>query len=213
MTIRFVLRLRKGCLAERHRARNDRAMEERRSDAAKALSAALSSSLVRLDTGLSEFELKSVEDRFGFAFAPDHRLMLSLALPLDDDGRWPDWRREPEQALRKRLQWPVKGLLFDVQHNDLWLAAWGERPSALAEALASAALALEAAPVLAPLCSHRYVPTMPPEAGNPVLSCYQSDIICYGRDLLDWFAREFHGDRSPITEPSRHVPFWSEFLE
>jgi len=183
------------------------------SDDVSALWAALRACPAQLDPGLTQSELTAIEHRFGFTFAPDHRQLLSLALPLGENGRWPDWRSGSESELRDRLSWPVDGLLFDVEHNDLWMPGWGKHPSTLTEALAVASLALRSAPALAPLYSHRYVPTVPGDAGNPVLSCYQADIIYYGRDLLDWFGREFHGDRRPITEPIRHVPFWTWFLE
>ncbi len=104
-------------------------------------------------------------------------------------------------------------MLFDVEHNALWMPAWGSRPPGLADALAKAAAALASAPVLAPLYGHRSVPTVPGEAGNPVLSCYQADIIYYGRDLPEWFEREFHGLRTPIELPVAPVPFWDWFLD
>jgi hypothetical protein len=72
---------------------------------------------------------------------------------------------------------------------------------------------MSAVPALAPLYSHRYVPTEPPEAGNPILSCYQTDIIYYGTDLLNWFDREFHPPSSLVPNVERRLPFWSWFLE
>lgn len=192
--------------------RHDRVVTKRGLDATELWSA-LRSSSARLDDGLSESELRAIEDRFGFSFAPDHRLMLSLALPLEESGSWPDWRRDADEELRRRLNWPVEGLLFDVEHDALWMPAWGARPPGLADALAVATVALGSAPVLAPLYGHRYVPTEPREDGNPVLSCYQADIIYYGRDLADWFEREFHGVRAPIALPAGPVPFWDWFLD
>ena len=118
--------------------------------------------------------------------------MLSIALPLSDDGRWPDWRNGEGGELRRRVDWPIDGILFDVEHKEFWHPSWPVRPVALAEALQVAKEALSEVPRLAPIYSHRYLPTRPASAGNPVLSCYQTDIIYYGDDLLDWFNREFH---------------------
>jgi hypothetical protein len=50
---------------------------------------------------------------------------------------------------------------------------------------------LSGVPALVPVYKHRYLPTMPSESGNPVLSVVQTDIIYYGNDLLDWFDYEF----------------------
>lgn len=180
---------------------------------ATRLEAALAASGARLDGGLSGKELASIEARYRFVFAPDHRLLLTLALPLGDDRRWPDWRHGSEEDLRGRVAWPVDGLLFDVEHNSLRLPGWPDRPSPMADALAVAAEQLRSVPPLAPLCSHRYVPTVPAEAGNPVLSCYQADVIYYGQNLLDWFDWEFSRRSSAGAAQSRRVPFWSDIVE
>ncbi len=177
---------------------------------------ALRDSSARLTPGLSEAELADLETRFEIEFAPDHRQLLGMALPLGDDGRWPDWRDAPEADLRGRLSWPTDGLLFDVEHNDLWIAAWGDRPADTDDALSVATRELALVPRLVPIYAHRYVPTTPKSAGNPVLSCYQADIICYGADLLDWFSREFHRHGTswpPFSQPLTHLPFWTQFLE
>jgi hypothetical protein len=168
----------------------------------------------QLAPGLTEAELARVETKFDFAFAPEHRLMLSIALPLDAEGRWPDWRSAPEEQLRARLAWPVEGLLFDVEHNGMWMPQWGARPGAQADALSAARQALQGAPKLVPLYSHRFLPSEPTQPGNPVLSVMQSDVIYYGQDLLDWFDREFHlgTTRSPV-ETTRRLPFWAWFLD
>lgn len=175
------------------------------------LATALEQCGATLTRGLSGAELVQVEARFGFSFAPDHRLLLSIALPLG--GRsWPDWRDAGEVDLRKRLAWPVEGILFDVEDNTFWRREWGERPTRRQEALAVAARELQRAPALVPIYGHRYVPTDPALPGNPVLSCYQTDIIFYGNDLLDWFSREFHNGGSP-TCPTRRLPFWADLMD
>lgn len=180
---------------------------------AARLWASLAACGARLEAGLSEDEFASIEERFGFRFAPDHRLMLTLALPLGDDRSWPDWRHGSQEDLRGRLAWPVDGLLFDVEHNALWLSGWPERPADSSAALAIAAEQLRSAPALVPIYSHRYVPTVPPEVGNPVLSCYQADVIYYGNDLLDWFEWEFSRRSSAGAAQPRRVPFWSDIVD
>jgi hypothetical protein len=44
---------------------------------------------------------------------------------------------------------------------------------------------------------------------------YQTDIICYGADLVDYINREFSYDPPPWSEgpdPQPTVPFWSDLL-
>ncbi len=67
--------------------------------------------------GMSECELQAVEARYGFTFAREHRLMLSVALPLDAVPErprplWPNWR-QPDKHLDEQVGWPVHGLLED----------------------------------------------------------------------------------------------------
>ena len=69
---------------------------------------------------------------------------------------------------------------------------------------------VEDAPRLIPLVSHRYLPETPRVAGNPVFSVRQSDVICYGADLADYFEREFVAPRRPPPVTHRYVPFWSD---
>lgn len=163
--------------------------------------------------GLSEAELDAVEHRFGFTFADDHRTFLSAGVPIGD--RWPDWRCGNADQLRKRLHWPVDGVLYDVEHNAFWLPEWGTRPVGPEDAVASARQHLANVTQLVPVCGHRYLPGIRGTYGYPVLSVYQTDIIVYGADLRDYLRREF--DAGPLTpqppDGPRYIPFWSRFLE
>ena len=73
------------------------------------------------------------------------------------------------------------------------------------------------APKLIPLFGHRFLPDRPREAGNPVFSVYQTDIIYYGTNLANYFANEFHLDigapRCRPEEPIKRIEFWSAFAE
>jgi hypothetical protein len=177
------------------------------SELAEACVAWLRERGVALAPGLSAAELGEIEGRFGFAFAPDHRALLGLALPVGE--RWVDWRGEDDARLRERLAWPVDGALFDVEHSGFWQASWGERPGDLADALRTARGELERWPRLVPLCGHRYLPAAPVAAGAPVFSVYQTDVIFYGANLLDYVQREF-GDAARAEQPIIvEVPPWS----
>jgi hypothetical protein len=74
----------------------------------------------------------------------------------------------------------------------LWWPEWGEEPAspdARKEVLRSV---VSHAPKLIPLIGHRYLPEEPHEAGNPVFSVYQSDVIYYGANLTDYFRAGIH---------------------
>lgn len=172
----------------------------------------------RLAPGLTDAEFALVEASYGFTFADDHREFLAAALPVDDEpGRgWPDWRSGDPAELRRMLDWPVEGVLFDVEHNVMWDPTWGPRPHTVLQRLAVARRHLAHVPQLVPVHGHRYLPAGRGTSGHPVLSVYQTDIIYYGLDLADYIHQEFGGpglDRSdPAWNPVATAPFWRDFL-
>lgn len=157
--------------------------------------------------GYTQHELDLAQETFGLTFPPD---LLAFFLERRPVQGW-DWRSDGEK-IREMLEWPLQGLLFDVEHNGLWWPEWGERPveaGARAEALHEI---VKRAPKLVPLVSHRYLPCEPNEAGNPVFSIYQSDVIYYGANLTDYFEREFGDPRTPVVGPIKPIRFWSELV-
>ncbi|HEY1011715.1 MAG TPA: hypothetical protein VGE07_03365 [Herpetosiphonaceae bacterium] len=161
--------------------------------------------------GLDAAEIGDVERAYGFQFPPDLKALLMYALPVSDD--FIDWRRGPPERILNRLSWPLDGICFDIAHSAFWLPEWGDKPDAIEEACAVAERAVAAAPPLIPIKGHRYIPALPHEAGNPVFSVYQKDIIIYGRDLWDYLENEFAAafgrpgfqDNGPI----KSIPFWT----
>ncbi|MCU7725462.1 hypothetical protein ODJ79_17180 [Actinoplanes sp. KI2] len=161
-----------------------------------------------LAPGLTDEELAAIEKEFGFSFAADHRGFLAAGVPF---GRgWPDWRTADRAALRSLLARPIEGVLYDVGQNSFWYEGWGPRPPSSADAVAAARRYLVTVPRVIPVYAHRYLPAG--LAGHPVLSIYQTDVITYGNDLLDWLNREF-GLGSPAASAVRpSVAFWRDLL-
>jgi hypothetical protein len=166
------------------------------------------------DAGMKEAELRAAESEFAFDFPPDLREFLSLALPAWE--KCPDWRNGQRDLLHKALNWPLKGICFDIKMSGLWRKAWGKRPEALEDRFEIARRAVESAPRLIPIYSHRYIPTRPLLEGNPVFSVYQTDIICYGVNLPVYLLAEFRfADELPwsFSEDERHIEFWSDIVD
>jgi hypothetical protein len=173
--------------------------------------------------GLTDAEIARIERTYQFEFADDHRAFLAAGLPLNnppEEGQtwsapWPDWRDGDPGGLREQLGWPIKGALFDVGENGLWLPAWGQRPASTSEALDTARRHLAQAPKMIPVRAHRYLPAGRGTHGHPVLSIWQTDIIVYGTDLANYIDNEVGGSErfiSPDWAPPPMVSFWSEFL-
>ena len=175
----------------------------------------LSAAGVSFEPGLKPEELERIEREYNFQFPPDLREFLSYALPVSKG--WPDWRRESRSKILERLDWPLEGICFDIEHNSFWLTSWGLKPENFRDACAIARATLDTAPRLIPVCGHRFLPSRPCEAGNPVFSVYQTDIIYYGRDLFDYLCHEFsyYFERAGyvIDGNVRHIDFWSDLVE
>ncbi|MFE2544196.1 SMI1/KNR4 family protein [Actinacidiphila glaucinigra] len=179
--------------------------------------------LYEFEPGLTDAELARIEEEYGFEFADDHRAFLAAGLPVNvppEEGQtwsrpWPEWRGGDLDSLRRQLDWPVEGVLLDVEHNGFWYEAWGERPSDDAAALATARDRLADVPVLVPVYGHRYLPAGRGSSGHPVLSMWQTDIIYYGLDLVDYIHREFDEARGNVDNswnPKATAPFWRDLL-
>lgn len=161
--------------------------------------------------GYTRSELDAAQERYGLRFPAD---LVDLLLDRRPLHGW-DWRIDSE-GIRRALDHPLGGLLFDVEHDGLWWPEWGERPSSVEERAKTVSAVVDAAPRLIPLIAHRYIPEEPHEAGNPVFSVMQSDVICYGADLADYFDREFHPapfPGKPLRPDIKFIPFWSELVE
>lgn len=177
----------------------------------------------QLEPGLTDTEFARIEQRYGFKFADDHRAFLAAGLPVSSpakDGQtwtqpWPNWRNGDPDQLRDQLDWPIRGVLFDVRHG-YWHGTWGPRPPLPGQALKTAEQQLARVPRMVPIYAHRCLPAGHGTYGHPVLSIYQTDIIYYGTDLPDYINREF-GDpatdrNSERRNPQATVPFWRDFL-
>ena len=180
-------------------------------DSTQAIVNLLTKPGIRLERGLTATQIERAQEIYEVRFPPDLRELLENVLPLDppdfERPRFPDWRDENSDTIRMRLEWPLDGLLFDVERNGFWLEEWGDKPLELEQQFAIARDAVNAAPRLIPIWGHRFLPSEPHERGNPVLSVMQTDIIVYGRDLLSYFQNEL-GHKYENIEPTRPIRFW-----
>lgn len=194
--------------------------------------------------GLDEQQIDAIELHWKLKFPRDYRQFLSV-LNAPDRGRYHvgwsdeppygmeegddtpsyfDWRKDDE-AVTGALNWPFEGLFFDVEENALWPDSWGERPDKAEDLLKKFAQLVATAPALIPITGHRYLLADSLEAGNPVLSIWGSDIICYGSNLKNFLMLEFSEliglDFDEVSEVANvdmtqgkieAIPFWGELM-
>ncbi|AOR25197.1 hypothetical protein BGI42_15735 (plasmid) [Clostridium taeniosporum] len=154
---------------------------------------ALKNKGIIFEKGLSKQEFNMIENFYGVNFPPDLKEFLSLALPISN--KFINWRDMSEDNIKKiqdKLEWPLEGIIFDIENNNFWYKNWGNKPDNFEEAIDICKKEMKKVPKLIPICSHRYIPSEPNESGNPIFSIYQTDIIYYGEDLLSYLQLEFN---------------------
>jgi len=176
--------------------------------------------------GLTASELERAQEEAGVAFPPDLAEFLMDCLPVGSTlargpRLFPDWRNNAAATMRGWRNILLEGSVFDVEHG-LWVEEWGAKPDDPQEARARVAEILDDAPRLIPIFMHRAIPNEPLEAGNPVFSVMQFDIIVYGNNLEQYLHNEFVGhpgppdfDTSKIRRdgPVREIRFWTRAMD
>ena len=171
----------------------------------------LKSQGINTTPGLTNEEIRQIEEQYTIIFPQDLAAFLRFKLPISDG--FPNWREGSEEELIDLLDRPLQGINFDIEHNNFWLSSWGEKPKSLHDSFEVARYQVSKAPKLIPIYKHRYIPSEPMNIGNPVYSVWQTDIIYYGFDLEDYFNREFGVPmiKPRMTEP-RPIRFWEEIV-
>lgn len=155
-------------------------------------------------------QLDDAQAKWDLRFPPDLVDLFLDRRPVDPGGRIIDWAKDRDERIRRTLDWPFEGFWFDVENAGVWWPEWGEKPADRDTRFAALKAAFDAAPTLIPNFAHRYIPAEPHEAGNPVFSVRQTDVIYYGVDLMDYFERELGGwDSKPWPAPLKEILFWS----
>ena len=195
-------------------------------------------------TGLDAQQIDAIELHRKLRFPTDYRQFLTVLnspdrgvycvgwsddppygmVEGDDEPSYFDWQKDDE-AIIDALNWPLQGLLIDVEENALWLDSWGQRPDKVTDVREKVARLVATAPTLIPITGHRYLLALSLEAGNPVLSVWGTDIICYGSNLRNFLLLEFSGllglDYREIAEGANAgitrekiaaIPFWGELM-
>jgi hypothetical protein len=168
---------------------------------------------VDIQPGLTDAEFASIELRYGFEFADDHRAFLAAGLPVwtvgdDDPNRaswgWPNWRGGDTETVRAQVDHPVTTVIEAVRDGH-WPSGWGKRPAGSEHAMAEARTRLAGVPRMIPVYAHRYLPAGRNTSAHPVLSIHSlHDTIVYGLDLADYIDREFRA-------PEITAQFWRDY--
>jgi hypothetical protein len=184
-----------------------------------------------------EAEVREAEEVYGLEFHSDYAQFLrTLGMPRPGSfsasfegstlvpGERPaftDWT--DSDSVSEAMAWPLDGIAFDLEQNDLWGEEWGPDPGPTEARISRVQELLREATTI-PVSGHRYIVNAPDlPAGYVILSIYQSDVIVYGADLRSYlllelatlldgdgldYKRATHSD----WEAVRNIPFWGTLL-
>ena len=149
---------------------------------------------ITLYDGLTDEEFEKIEKFYSIKFPISLRTLYKSFLP--EFYNWRDFSEENVNKIKYYLNWPIEGILFDIQNNGFWKKCFGHRTNDINENKKIALEFLEnssneTVPKLIPVYAHRYVPCYPDIMDIPVISVYQTDIVFYGKNLEDYFKSEF----------------------
>lgn len=161
--------------------------------------------------GLSEEAIIDIEGQLGFSMPPDFRYYLAnTSEPAHADGF--SWRNFEKTKYDERVKHLLDGVLFDLENSALWLKRWGQRPNSREDAINRVVEDFQSWPKLLPFWGG-YLPASPCEAGNPVFSIHQTDIIYVGANILDRLINLYLEDKSVTSISIKQIPIWSDFAE
>ena len=172
---------------------------------------------IEIHNGLSDEEFEKIEKFYNIKFPKVLKILYKSFLP--NLYNWRDFSEDNVQKMKKYLNMPIEGILFDIQYNGFWLDCFGEKTGDIEQNKAKAEEYLknakeEEVPRLIPIYSHRYVPSFPDSIDVPVFSVMQTDIIYYGKNIENYFEHEFGNNYNPEQESADlgviEIPFWSK---
>jgi hypothetical protein len=177
--------------------------------------AQLQRSGVLFEPGLSAMEIEKAEHIYNVHFPSALKSMLSVAIPISPG--FYNWRTQNTsdcEIIKKAIEFPLQGLIFELNTNAFWCEVLGDKPTDNVKAQRKLTDYYNRVPQMIPVYSHRYIPCFSACDNPPVFSIMQSDIICYGSDLIEYLEIEFGYKKYSDIDFSKvpHIEFWSDLL-
>lgn len=177
-----------------------------------------------IESGLNDVEVRTVEEAFQALLPPDLKTLLQTGIikgessakrsKISSSAYYPDWR-DPETTAVLAKNW-IEQHVFrpDIEKNNYWYRAFGEEPKDKEEAVQQALSVIRTWPPLFPIHGHRFMPSIPHESGNPILSIWQAtDTVYYGMNLLEHMNMEFRLGLDVVKGVKKAVPFWGDAFD
>lgn len=170
----------------------------------------LESKGVEFEIGLSNDEIKRIEEVFNIEFPKELKELYKIALPISKGFyNWRNFDDKNVKFINEVIKRPIKDI-YELADGVYWCDEWGEEPNNESEKIRNL---LKKAPKLIPIYAHRYMPQVNMK-NIPIFSIHDTDIICYGENLSSYLKIEFgYKNQSDIDyEKLNYIPFWSDLL-
>ena len=135
---------------------------------------------IEIYDGLSDEEFEKIENFYNIKFPKVLRILYKSFLP--NFYNWRDFSENNVKKVKKYLNMPIEGILFDIENNNFWMDCLGEKTGNLQQDKAKAKNYLknakeEEVPKLIPIYSHIFVPSFPDNIYVPIFLFFLSDKV------------------------------------
>ncbi|MBQ9259238.1 MAG: SMI1/KNR4 family protein [Neisseriaceae bacterium] len=163
-------------------------------------------------SGLDNNEIKKVETLYNIKFPNIYKQFLQKNLPISNGFyNWRDFSEKNISNIYEVINRPKKMLQTFWNEID-WSKNWGDIPVSENDRKVFIFNMIEKSPKIIPIYNHRYIPCV--NDNPPILSIYGTDVIYYGKNLLDYFNNDFFNkELDNNLENYDYIPFWSDLME
>ena len=140
--------------------------------------------------GLTVSDIEDLENHFGFKFPNDYFEMLqsfngfkTLQISIDPDGK------NPDEFDRRCYQYPI-----DLEKTNWLISEVNENIKYAKECLSESGFDSSQIEGFIPLYEHRALVVLKDKTKSPVISIWGSDIIVYGKSLIEYWCNELNVD-------------------
>ena len=161
--------------------------------------------------GLDDNEINQIETLYSIKFPDILKQFLQEKLPISNGFYdWRDFSEKNIETITEIINRPKKALKGLWEEID-WSENWGDIPISEIDKKSAIINRIEKAPKIIPVYRHRYIPCI--GSNPPVLSICDTDIIYYGKNLIDYLNHEFFNQKiDNVLENYDDIPFWSDLM-
>ncbi|WP_143709226.1 hypothetical protein [[Flexibacter] sp. ATCC 35208] len=183
--------------------------------------------------GLTDTEIKQVEERYGIRFTPEHKAFLKILHTIDRKEKvYPDpdieegvfeekpfffnWLHD-DGEISRAFKWPFEQILADIMRKPprraYWTSKWGPLPQKESDKEAFFIQWFKNAPKLMPVRGHCFQVCDLSYIDRPILSIWGSDIIIYGMNFREYLLASLSNDLDVYryTYDEEDETFYPEF--